>query len=609
MSKVHDTALKSAVAYYRCSSPQQELSVGEQRKEVEAYAARKGYRIIREYTDEGKSASKNQDKRVAFNKMIADSKAMDFAAVVCYDAARFTRFDNISVAGGMPKDILRTNGVVLDTVKEGAFDLTTPAGRWMDMAYTEANRGAALNLSLDSIRGRQAVVALGYWPNGVVPYGYDKRYTDGVRTIEVRRHEKFAKGRNWHCRLVRNEDEANIVREVFDLFVNRLWSRRQIAMHLTGRKIPPPRGQHGRSNGAWDADNVRNVLREKAYVGFAVLGGRRRAKVAHNRVTVTEKAGSCPVIVDDASVWHRAQEIARGRKESKAKPQTKRGGLFSGFLYCGHCGYRLNKREQGKGVKYMCTSAGQRPHLGCKYWAAFEADLTPRLVAWLREAVDAEVIKALQEKPDGADGRTSDEALLAGQVESLQTRLANAQESALLAPPAVRESVWAKVAEMAEELERARQSLALVKAVRNAPELKDFGEWWKTQEGVMEFFARQAEDGRPLMFVPSEFTEQQKADLRDGGMDDEDIGGIACVEEVRPDTDRLRALLSRLEFKARIFWGKNDSRKDRADIEYPVTDVKIEATVKLTDEFLVADSDGTVGDKRLVIQRVFSMAG
>ena len=43
--------------------------------------------------------------------MIADSKAGDFRVVVTYDAARFTRFDNIE--GSTPKQILRTNGVTL----------------------------------------------------------------------------------------------------------------------------------------------------------------------------------------------------------------------------------------------------------------------------------------------------------------------------------------------------------------------------------------------------------------------------------------------------------------------------------------------------------------
>src|SRR4051794_31905425 len=99
-----DRGLIPVVVYYRCSSPQQELSVDEQREVVEAYCARKGYRIIREYVDEGKSASKDPEKRTDFNRMIADSKAQDFRVVVCYDAARFTRFDNIE--GSTPKQIL-----------------------------------------------------------------------------------------------------------------------------------------------------------------------------------------------------------------------------------------------------------------------------------------------------------------------------------------------------------------------------------------------------------------------------------------------------------------------------------------------------------------------
>lgn len=582
MSQDDSTDLLPVVAYYRCSSPQQELSVNDQRREVSDYCARKGYRVVREYVDEGKSASKNPEKRVSFNRMIADSAAGDFQAIVCYDAARFTRFDNIE--GSTPKQVLRSNRVILDTVKEGEFDWRKPEGRWKDMAFCESNKAAALNISRDCIRGRVNALklGLGYWPNGVVPYGYDKEVTDGVRTIFVKRHEQFRKGRNWHTRLVVNEGEAAIVREVFDLLVNRQWSRRQIAMHLTERKVPPPRGQNNWCNGSWDADNVETILKEKAYIGIASIGRGRTAKVAHNRVEPVEQANACPAVVEP-HVWHEAQEVIQKRRADRSKPQSGRCGVLSGFLLCGQCGYRMSKREVSGKVKYLCASAGMRPHLGCRNWAVFEHELLPKVTAWLMEAVDSEVFQRMQATPPEGNGQSAEETLLANQFETLTAKVKGATESALLAPPTAREAAWAMVADWQRELESIRQRLELVRAVRSDPEFSEFQTWW---ESIREQLVRLdlTEHYQAQGFVP-------------GGPVNRSAGGVGNPSAMFTlvERDRLRALLARLGFACKVWWNTLPGRKGRAENLYQVRDVQIEAAVDLTDESFVGASTGRRG--------------
>jgi DNA invertase Pin-like site-specific DNA recombinase len=566
-----------AVTYYRCSSSQQDLSVGEQRSVVESYAAAKGYRIIREYVDEGKSASKNQQKRVAFNRMVADSTAQNFSVVLCYDASRFTRFDNIE--GSTPKQVLRTNGVILVTTKEGEFDWRVPEGRWKDMAYCEANRALALNLSKDSIRGRLAIIAKGFWPNGVVPYGYDREYTDGIHTQFVPRYERFKKGRNWHLRLVINEAEAAVVREVFDMIVNRLWSRRQIAIHLTARKIPPARGQNGLSDGAWDGDNVLAILKEKAYKGVASIGGGRRCGAAHNRTGLAELANACPPLVEP-HVWRQAQEIIKGRRDQKARPQPGRGGVLSGFILCGHCGYRLSKhspaREKGVGVYYCCTSAAHRPHLGCHNYRVREEAVLPDVCRWLLLSIDAEMLDVLQARPPEDDGRPAEEALLTEQVKALETRAANAAESALLAPPSARETAWALVGKWQGEVEEARQRLNFLRAVRNAPELMNFGIWWSKVKGDLV----KVRDAVAEKFDPPRL----------------EANGDHTIAEIRNsvyvERDRLRALLGRLGCTVRVWFEKNEGRRRQREPLYVVKDARIEASVDL-ESFLSGNSTTT----------------
>ena len=82
-----------AVSYYRVSTEKQEASIPAQRTEVEAYAAKHGYQIVREYKDEGISGDATE-KRVEFQKMLADAKHLgDFGVVLCWDQDRFGRFD------------------------------------------------------------------------------------------------------------------------------------------------------------------------------------------------------------------------------------------------------------------------------------------------------------------------------------------------------------------------------------------------------------------------------------------------------------------------------------------------------------------------------------
>lgn len=73
----------TAVAYYRMSSDDQEDGIEQQRKEVEAFAKRNGYTIVEEYVDEGKSGSKDIEKRFEFARMLSDAKVATWKHILC----------------------------------------------------------------------------------------------------------------------------------------------------------------------------------------------------------------------------------------------------------------------------------------------------------------------------------------------------------------------------------------------------------------------------------------------------------------------------------------------------------------------------------------------
>src|SRR5947199_56221 len=111
----------SAVAYYRMSTDKQEDSIDRQRSQVELYAERRGYKIIREYRDEG-IAGDEEEKRKGFMRMMRDAQTGQFEVILVDDKDRFGRFD--SITQGFYIHPLRRAGVRLETVAPRAIDST-----------------------------------------------------------------------------------------------------------------------------------------------------------------------------------------------------------------------------------------------------------------------------------------------------------------------------------------------------------------------------------------------------------------------------------------------------------------------------------------------------
>src|SRR5262245_56186830 len=84
-----------AVAYLRRSTNRQERSLEDQRREIEAYAQQRGYRVLRWYSDSGISGDATE-RRAEFLKMHqAATNSRDFDVILCWDYSRFGRFDSI----------------------------------------------------------------------------------------------------------------------------------------------------------------------------------------------------------------------------------------------------------------------------------------------------------------------------------------------------------------------------------------------------------------------------------------------------------------------------------------------------------------------------------
>jgi site-specific DNA recombinase len=202
----------SAVAYIRMSSDKQDASPDQQRAAIAKLEAKEGYRIIREYVDEGISGDATE-KRTDFLRMREDATTKrDFQAVVCWDQDRFGRFDTID-AGYWIKPF-RDAGVRLHTAAQGRIDWDDFQGRLLFTIQQEGKHQFLRDLARNVTRGHATKAKDGRWQGGRAPFA--NRVSEG--------------------RLVLGDPaEVEAARAMFEDYASGAWSLSKIAYRLAGR--------------------------------------------------------------------------------------------------------------------------------------------------------------------------------------------------------------------------------------------------------------------------------------------------------------------------------------------------------------------------------------
>jgi DNA invertase Pin-like site-specific DNA recombinase len=328
------------------STAKQEDSIDRQRSQVEPYAVKQGYQIVREYIDEG-IAGDEITKRKDFQRMLRDAQAGHFKAILCDDKDRFGRFDSIDA--GEVVAPLRRKGVWVDTVASGRVDWESFAGRITDSILQEAKKLEQEAISRRVLSNQLLKASAGKDTGGLPLYGY-RREPDPV----------------FGSRLVSDGRKAEVVRLVFSLY-DRGWTLGAIAGELYRRGVPSPRGKL-----RWNRPVISRLLVNRRYTGdwtwgvhasgkchrYGKGGVRPRARSdKHQDVNPPEQW----VVRPDAheplvsrELFERVQARLRGNR-GRTTPHAG-GGAFalSKLLVCGHCGSFLVGNTVYKRRVYLC---------------------------------------------------------------------------------------------------------------------------------------------------------------------------------------------------------------------------------------------------------------
>ena len=195
-------------------------------------------------------------------------------------------------------------------------------------------------------RGRYQSAARGCFITSRPPYGYDK--------VKI--------GKEW---TLEPNENADIVRMIFNWYVKDAKTPGQIADELNRMMIPPSTGKD------WTRESLLVLLKNVHYDGKIVFGRRKQTVVFENGKKVTKQMKQRPedmLIVEGkhpAIVDHELFELAQERIEGRGylAPRTRRplGNPFAGLLRCPICGYAMtyhsNKGYSAFFCKYYCSKS------------------------------------------------------------------------------------------------------------------------------------------------------------------------------------------------------------------------------------------------------------
>lgn len=309
--------------YLRKSRADENMSVEEvlnkHKTTLLALAKKNNYNIldIKEEIVSGESIA----RRPKMLELLDEVEDVKYEAVLVMDIDRLGR-------GNM-----REQGLILETFKEYNTKIITPNKIYdldneFDEEYSEFEAFMARRelkiIKKRLMRGRMKSLEEGNYIASVAPFGYKK----SSKTLII------------------NEPQADVVRLIFDLYINNNYGDSKIANYLTKNKIA-----NSNNNLNWDKTTIRTILKNPVYTGKVVWGKRRfKYDKAGNRTSTLQDMnnwriydGKHPAIIEEES-FNKAQAIAKKRHNPRIHQSKTLRNPLAGIIKCGGCGATMTIR-------------------------------------------------------------------------------------------------------------------------------------------------------------------------------------------------------------------------------------------------------------------------
>lgn len=336
------------IAAYCRVSTEKEAQIDSLEKQIEffnEFTKKNGYELYKLYADEGISG-KQIKHRKQFQQMMIDAKAKKFDKVVVKDVSRFAR-NTVDLLQSVRE--LKSYGVQVDFLNNG--EVMEGGSEFILTILGAMAQQESANMSKRVKFGKDITAKKGRVPNLV--FGYDK-IPDERYTLKI------------------NEEEAKIVKEIFESYVYKGIGTTKIAWNLNDREI-----RTKKTKSKWVQTSIVRMLKNPIYTGRVTnkksevtdfITGTRK-ELPEEEWIVVEKP-EMRIISDE--LFNRAQELLEQRS-NEFKLNNKREKteyVFSTLIYCKHCGYsfrRIKRKYTADGPEYIRWVCSGRNSMGVNH--------------------------------------------------------------------------------------------------------------------------------------------------------------------------------------------------------------------------------------------------
>lgn len=323
----------------------------------EVIRANKNWEYVPGYVDEGISGASTK-KRESFNQMIDDAKNGKFDFVITKELSRFARntLDSIKYT----RELL-LNGVCVLFEGDGINTIDNDS---------ELRLTIMAGIAQDELRKLSSRVK----------FGHQQAIKNGVVLGNSRMFGYIKKDK----RLVIDEDEAPMVRELFELYATDKYSLKQL------ENIFYEKGYRNHNGKKIAHTTLSNTLSNPKYKGYYVgnkvkvidlFTKKQKFLPPDQWVMYKDETGeTVPAIVSE-ELWDRANEVLARRSSDVKARQNKctHSNLLTGKLYCAHCGaYYYRKDSMYKGIRnsrWVCSGKLKNGADYCDSFALNEQDV------------------------------------------------------------------------------------------------------------------------------------------------------------------------------------------------------------------------------------------
>ena len=322
------------------------------------------------YVDEGLSGISTK-KREHFNRMVEDGKSGAFDLIITKEITRFARntLDSIRYT----RDLL-SSGVAVFFQNDNINTLDEDS---------ELRLTIMSGIAQDELRKLSSRVRFGH--------------QQAIKSSVVLGNSRIFGYRKDHKRLVIDEKEAPMVRELFELYATDQYSMKQIEGIFWQKGY---RNLHGRPIAHGTMSNmIANPKYKGYYVGNKVkvvdmFTKKQKFLPPEEWVMFRDETGEIVPAIVPEDLWNRANEILRRRSEDV---KNRRGvcnhpNLLTGKLFCACCGEPYYRRESKKvygpnNSKWVCSGKIKRGAASCPSFPIYESEIKPLLLSVFRDCL------------------------------------------------------------------------------------------------------------------------------------------------------------------------------------------------------------------------------